>query len=324
MTLQLKEIMYNKAIFFLILLLSSVFINIPNSVAQQSTTITPILSLLLPGQLTGLFIDSRVSGLRYKTSSGIAGRTSNSGEFKYKPNDSIEFFIGNFPLGSVVTGRLISVIELDNFSQVSMLLQALDNDQNPNNGIHINIGDDTALRGLKFSLQEVDPDDESFKEDFKRVTGKEFQIIDFNAIQHSYSSVRIEALKENDYTGIYQYYTGKININDAYNKDRLEKDVKSRIRLYFWQHLTGPFYELCGKNIWNETVETLDSHETHKRGIEYTAKSLSVINAVSKNPNDLVKGFNDGAMDIGLDEAIDLTISGALPDNGLVTIVNFT
>lgn len=65
---------------------------------------------------TGRFIDSPVSGLRYTTSSGLSDVTNSQGEFKYRDNDDIEFFIGdNYSLGSVNAASKLTPFDLVGF-----------------------------------------------------------------------------------------------------------------------------------------------------------------------------------------------------------------
>ncbi len=286
---------------------------------KQQANIVPILSsLLLSGKLSGIFIDSRVEGVKYKTSSGDTGTTGENGEFKYHPGDTVEFFVGNLSLGSVEAEELISVLEMENFSQVAMLLQALDDDHNPTDGIKITFNDHETFQSPPFTLQEVDPDDKDFRSNFKQVTGKSFELVEYNSVQHSYSDIRIEALKETSYNDIYKYYTGDLSFNDVYNKNKLENDVSSRMRLYFWLYFIRPYYEFCGREIWNDIANSLDSHETHKKGIEYVANVGSAINIVSANPSSVLNGFKDGVKELAINQSIDFITYDILPSNGAV------
>jgi len=122
---------------------------------------------------TGRFIDSPVSGLRYTTTSGFEDVTNSLGEFQYRENDVIEFFIGDtFSLGSVVASDKLTPFDLVGFKFDSddldledllvyrleaqltdsvtdfesavnrlILLQSLDRNHNPDDGIQI----DTAV-----------------------------------------------------------------------------------------------------------------------------------------------------------------------------------
>lgn len=121
----------------------------------------------------GSFVDSPVSGLRYTTTSGLAGITTNLGEFDYRQNDTVEFFIGdNYSLGSVKAAAKLTPFDLvglsfpsddldledllayrlaaeitgrgDDFESAVnrlILLQSLDRNNRPDDGIQI----DTAV-----------------------------------------------------------------------------------------------------------------------------------------------------------------------------------
>lgn len=273
-------------------------------------------SLLSSGRLNGIFIDSRAEGLKYKTSSGITGKTTSDGMFKYRPGDTVEFSVGNLSLGSVKAEQLVSVLNLENFSQAAMLLQALDDDQDPRTGIKITLADDAALSAQPFSLQQVNPDDENFKNKFKQVTGKDFAIVEYNSVKHSYSSIRIETLKKinND---MYKYYIGDLLFDDDYNKSKLENNIESRVRLYFWIHMIKPYYELCGKDIWKDSVASLDSNETIKKGIEYSAQAASVLNISleDKTPEEFTK---DVLKEVLTDKSIDFSTSILFSGSGKV------
>lgn len=104
---------------------------------------------------TGYFIDAEVKGLEYKTSSEISGKTNSLGQFYYKEGDTITFNIGQLELGSAKpdsTG-LITPKELaknaapgdqDKAEEIKLLLlrllQSLDIDKKPENGITITQG----------------------------------------------------------------------------------------------------------------------------------------------------------------------------------------
>lgn len=120
---------------------------------------------------TGRFVDSPVSGLRYTTSSGISDTTNSQGEFRYRDNDTVEFFIGdNFSLGSVSASSQLTPFDLVGFrfppgdldledllvyrlaAEISgsvtdfeagvnrlLLLQSLDRNHNPDDGIEIDV-----------------------------------------------------------------------------------------------------------------------------------------------------------------------------------------
>lgn len=97
---------------------------------------------------TGVFIDSPVINIDYQTDSKD-GKTNASGEFQYLQGDKITFFIDNIALPEVTAASIITPIDiakaasddLDTQSNIAVniarLLQTLDNDDDPENGIDI-------------------------------------------------------------------------------------------------------------------------------------------------------------------------------------------
>lgn len=111
--------------------------------------------------LTGQFIDSPVAGVRYTTASR-SGVTNNQGDFQYLEGETVSFYIGDLMLGDARGAAIISVFDLvdgvtpvvgnalkvaiadgnagPSFGTVvnlATLLQTLDSDGNPENGIEI-------------------------------------------------------------------------------------------------------------------------------------------------------------------------------------------
>lgn len=93
---------------------------------------------------TGIFVDSAVSGIDYKTATR-EGTTNERGEFKYLDGEEITFSIGDLVFPSATAKDKITPLdlagttEIDDPKVVNMvrLLLSLDQDDNPNNGISI-------------------------------------------------------------------------------------------------------------------------------------------------------------------------------------------
>ena len=104
---------------------------------------------------TGVFLDSPVSGVNYQTATQ-SGVTNASGEYAYLPGETVTFSIGDvvFPAtdaGPVVTPiDMVGVTNLTNTSVINIvrLLQSLDMDGDPANGIEIGAAAHTAASGL--------------------------------------------------------------------------------------------------------------------------------------------------------------------------------
>ena len=85
---------------------------------------------------TGIFKDAVVSGLEYSTvPAGLTGTTSDKGEFNFKKDDVVTFFIGNIVLGSGMAKSSMSPLDLVSGAadledpavvNIARLLQSLD------------------------------------------------------------------------------------------------------------------------------------------------------------------------------------------------------
>ncbi|MEM7098694.1 MAG: hypothetical protein AAF541_10590 [Pseudomonadota bacterium] len=119
--------------------------------------------------LTGVFIDSPVAGVSYNTASR-SGVTDNNGTFEYEAGEQVTFNLGSVELGSVPGANEVTLFDLAGMTEIptdyasfseamwiteennvgplnrvtnlAMLLQSLDADANPENGIEIPSGID--------------------------------------------------------------------------------------------------------------------------------------------------------------------------------------
>ena len=96
----------------------------------------------------GVFVDSPVSGLNYQTETQ-AGITDENGFFRYREGENIRFAIGDVVLGEAPAEALMTPLHLVDepigevgvehpvVTNMARLLQSLDADANPENGIKI-------------------------------------------------------------------------------------------------------------------------------------------------------------------------------------------
>ena len=112
----------------------------------------------------GVFVDSAVQGLSYiSTPSGLLGETNAEGEFKYEENDVVEFFAGSLSLGVFQSQPVISPFDSNHLlktesareksKNIITLLQSLDADRDPNNGLDIR---NAILNDTNHELQNID------------------------------------------------------------------------------------------------------------------------------------------------------------------------
>jgi len=94
---------------------------------------------------TGLFLDSRVAGVTYKTETR-SGITSVNGEYEYVAGETVTFSIGGITLGSATASGIVTPLSLvpgatdatnPMVTNIVKLLVSLDADNNPDNGLSI-------------------------------------------------------------------------------------------------------------------------------------------------------------------------------------------
>lgn len=93
---------------------------------------------------TGQFYDSEVEGLAFDSGS-FSGFTDADGTFEYRPNETVTFSIGAITVGSVRGDDVLTPLELadttdidnDEVINIARLLQTLDSNDNPDDGITI-------------------------------------------------------------------------------------------------------------------------------------------------------------------------------------------
>lgn len=93
-------------------------------------------------ELTGQFVDSPVGGLEYQRSGKgtTTYLTNDNGQFQYQDGETVTFKIGQFTLGSAQGGATISPRDIAQDAgaiSVARVLQTLDEDGDPTNGITI-------------------------------------------------------------------------------------------------------------------------------------------------------------------------------------------
>ena len=113
-------------------------------------------------KLTGTLLDSAVGGVSYTTSSNLSGLTNTNGQFEYRSGDQVTFSIGDTVLGKVNGGAVVTPVELAGTNNtadrrvinISRLLQSLDQDGDPTNGISVNPATRSMLaqQAFKFDI----------------------------------------------------------------------------------------------------------------------------------------------------------------------------
>jgi len=132
---------------------------------QGAVTDTDTDTQISPEIFTGIFLDSAVTGLNYKTESQ-QGTTNARGEFDYQADETVTFSIGQtvFPeLAASVYVTPLSVFKTDDINTIEVvnslrLLQSLDIDADLTNGIELPANIHTLV------TNNIDFSDENFEQ----------------------------------------------------------------------------------------------------------------------------------------------------------------
>lgn len=117
---------------------SSLSVNQSTSEVIKEVTTPPVITY------TGVFLDSAVEGLSYKTTSQN-GKTNNLGEFVFQSDELITFSIGSITFPEIKASLLMTPLDVFNTSDINnsevvnllRLLQSLDTDGDASNNIQI-------------------------------------------------------------------------------------------------------------------------------------------------------------------------------------------
>ena len=115
----------------------------------------------VPSVQSGIFLDSPVINIGYRTET-LEGVTSATGEYEFLEGETVTFFIGDLELPTVAATGTVTPLQLagsqdsSNSTVVNIirLLQTLDEDGNPDNGITITDTAKVAATQVEFSLSE--------------------------------------------------------------------------------------------------------------------------------------------------------------------------
>lgn len=137
--------------------------------AAPPAPVVPVAPVVA-GSAIGSLIDASVGGVSYTTSSGVRGTTAADGSYNFNPGDTVTFTLGGLTLGTTTATGIISPMDLSAGSAVRLenllvLLQSLDSDGDPANGITIpaaaaaavtssvNLGSSTATFATEAGVQ---------------------------------------------------------------------------------------------------------------------------------------------------------------------------
>jgi len=132
----------------------------------DTTSVTPVVQPPVPTIFTGLFLDSAVAGLTFKTSTE-EGSTHDTGEFTYQLNEKITFSIGAIKFPQVTAAAYLTPLDIFDTQNINdtavvnmlRLLQSLDIDGDASNGIRIPVAAHELASSLSVEFSATDFDD---------------------------------------------------------------------------------------------------------------------------------------------------------------------
>ncbi len=112
--------------------------------AQSSVAQTQSSAATNPTPIVGVFVDAFVAGIGYRTQTQ-SGLTNARGEFNYLPGETVTFYIGDLVFPPVLAKGTVTPLDMAQtlnpaspvVLNIARLLQSLDTDGNPANGITI-------------------------------------------------------------------------------------------------------------------------------------------------------------------------------------------
>ncbi|QIL91084.1 PKD domain-containing protein [Microbulbifer sp. SH-1] len=148
--------------------------------------------------MDGIFLDSRVVGLSYTTTSGLAGTTDARGKFQFRQDDHIVFSVGNIAFPEVAALPVMTPFDLFALRDFSsnevintlVLLQTLDDDGDIENAIVIPQVNIDALAAADIKLADLSESYKTFLASAKvkaliaSLPGRDGPVMPANAIRH--------------------------------------------------------------------------------------------------------------------------------------------
>lgn len=108
-----------------------------------------------PATVSGVFLDAAVEGLDYVVAGGVKASTGADGGFTCKAGETLAFSMGGIALGSAPCAAIVTPLTLAGSADIKedkvgnrlLALQALDEDNDPSNGIKLSAAVQAALAG---------------------------------------------------------------------------------------------------------------------------------------------------------------------------------
>uniref|UniRef100_UPI0040574B69 hypothetical protein n=1 Tax=Candidatus Electronema sp. TaxID=2698783 RepID=UPI0040574B69 len=271
-----------------------------------------ILSIIIPVLASraktpkGVFVDSGVENTFYATSSGETGRTDADGGYSYNKNDVIEFYIGKKKLGSTDVGAITSVFDFEYPDQVALLLQSIDSNGNPGDGIQISESDYQKISEAPFQVSELDGSSISSQEKIASAVGYSTEIDNFEAREHALQELKqaiLERYAENLIPYLYEQIELDTDVLSANNNkiyglspDAYLKTPESRVRLYFFANYITSFIsnerELYQYAIEQREITHDKAKERSEKFVDLFTKTIGLVALSKSSIDDIGKLLN--------------------------------
>ncbi|MCL2917802.1 hypothetical protein [Shewanella litorisediminis] len=130
--------------------------NITGASGTLNSTTANAAQISCAGVQAGLFLDSPVAGIGYRTETQ-SGVTDAMGNYKYLPGETVVFFIGDLTFPAVEATGLVTPNDFAKgdaitVSNIARILQTLDEDADPSNGISLSQATTDAFNGTALDI----------------------------------------------------------------------------------------------------------------------------------------------------------------------------
>lgn len=200
---------------------------------------------------TGILLDSPVAAISYRTETK-SGVTNAKGEYDYLPGETVTFFIGDLAFPPVTASGVVTPADIASGNEtlqtnILQILQTLDSDGDPDNGITIHQDAAAAFKDSTLDVASATFDDE-VQEVLKNIGDGMTLVSEDEATAHFENSLQSQILG----SWLYSEGDGKRNVLTIIDKTRYiiihehadsEDQTKGSVEYgsYTWDTKTGAF-----------------------------------------------------------------------------------
>lgn len=259
---------------------------------------------------TGTFIDAKVDGLNYKTPS-FESLTDINGSFHYYDGEIIEFSVGGIKIGETKAQKIITPIEIcdaNNSTDARVLntlklLQSIDNDNDPINGIVISNEIRNSAQNLDINLVE-NPDTNITKLLLTDLLLDSSNIVsDEKALSHFINTLE-SSPDISDYCEVSSDRFG--SIFTTHTDDCQQKKYREA-----YYNLLFPMFRIAGELSNAKIMSTIDEAELRRQTIEQILNAEKSVQYVKLIRSTSATGVTKEAIDILIGDAAD-QVGGAM------------